>query len=328
MKPTPPHDESRSLASLRDHRWRDSTTLSDPDVSCPTMLTPGELRMLHWLARERFAGDGCIVDAGCFLGGSTQALASGCAAGSATRRARPPIDTYDMFVAPRDAYSLDLLGRGRKPGDVVLDVFEEYLGDQAELVGVHAGEFIEQPVPDEFIEILFVDIAKSEELNQHLVAHYFPKLVPGRSVLVHQDYNFWAVPWIHLSMDHLSEYFVHVADEAASRVYYLDRAIPEDVLRTDSFRDESPARRAERMARILARERSGPAPLQLQLSGAFLIFLDEGLEPGLADLERIERRFAAAQWSRNLVASVRASFEHFIDRAGFESYCTHYFDPY
>lgn len=328
MNPTPPHDEPESLASIRDGPWRDPAVVPDPEVSCPTMLSPGELRMLHWLAREHFTGDGCIVDAGCFLGGSTLALASGVRAGSATRPARPPIHTYDMFVAPRDAYSRGMIGRDRKPGDAVIDIFEEYIGDRAELVAVHAGDIVDQASPDESIEILFVDIAKSVDLNQHIVTHYFPKLTPRRSILVHQDYNFWAVPWIHLSMDHLSEYFVHLSDEAGSRVYYLDRVIPEDVLKTDPFRDETPARRAERMAAILERERSGPAQIQFELSGAFLIFLDEGLEPSLADLDRIERDYAAVAWAREAVAEVRTCLEHYGTRSGFEAFCALYFDPY
>jgi len=233
-----------------------------------------------------------------------------------------------MFVAPRDAYSLEMIGHGRQPGESVRDLFEADLGVRADVVEVHAGDFLEQPVPAEPIEILFIDIAKSEELNDHVVRRYFPKLAPRRSILVHQDYNFWSVPWIHLSMDHLSEYFVHLADESASRVYSLDREIPEDVLGHDPFRDETPERRKERMARILERERSGPVPIHFELSGAFLIFLDEGLEASLADLDRIERDYTHVSWSGAAVAPVRTSFEHFVTRAGFEAYCTDYFDAY
>ena len=42
-----------------------------------TMLNPEEQRMLRWIAREHYADQGAIVDAGCFLGGSTVSLAQG-----------------------------------------------------------------------------------------------------------------------------------------------------------------------------------------------------------------------------------------------------------
>ena len=53
--------------------WRDLTLPSDA-VGIPTMLSKDERRLLYGLAREHASGEGAIVDAGCFLGGSTAAL--------------------------------------------------------------------------------------------------------------------------------------------------------------------------------------------------------------------------------------------------------------
>jgi len=45
----------------------------------PTMLSEEEIRLLRWATHEYYEGEGEIIDAGCFLGGSTMALAEGLA---------------------------------------------------------------------------------------------------------------------------------------------------------------------------------------------------------------------------------------------------------
>src|ERR1700754_2796705 len=74
----------------------------------PTMLTPDERRLLHWLARDVWEGWGAIVDAGSFLGGSTVSLATGLRARATPRpdgAPRPPMTTYDLFLV--EQYALD-----------------------------------------------------------------------------------------------------------------------------------------------------------------------------------------------------------------------------
>ena len=63
------------------------------------MLVPDELRLLNYLADEYYTGEGAIVDAGCFLGGSTVALADGLRR-NLLRRQRTEeklIHSYDRF---------------------------------------------------------------------------------------------------------------------------------------------------------------------------------------------------------------------------------------
>src|SRR5436309_11389140 len=82
--------------------WRDVELPSDV-FRVPTMLSRWELRLLYWLAREYARGDGAIVDAGCFLGGSTAALL----AGIRDRREKwngPPVSSYDRFRV--EAYTI------------------------------------------------------------------------------------------------------------------------------------------------------------------------------------------------------------------------------
>jgi predicted O-methyltransferase YrrM len=59
----------------------------------PTMLTTEELRMLSFLARE-LPLDGVVLDLGCFVGGSTLALAHGIRNSSRPDR---HIHSFDLF---------------------------------------------------------------------------------------------------------------------------------------------------------------------------------------------------------------------------------------
>ena len=58
---------------------------------------------------------------------------------------------------------------------------------------------------------------------------FFPRLIPGTSIVVQQDYLFdsWNA-WLHLTMERLSEYFEILTDTGLGSVVYLNmRAIPE-----------------------------------------------------------------------------------------------------
>jgi hypothetical protein len=87
---------------LAQRAWRD-TTLPAEAVSVPTMLSIEERQLLYWLARDYASGEAAIVDAGCFLGGSTVALLAGLRDRSAPW-AGPPLASYDRFRV--EAYTI------------------------------------------------------------------------------------------------------------------------------------------------------------------------------------------------------------------------------
>src|SRR5688500_18477258 len=81
--------------SLAGHPWRDHA--ADLDGQPPTMLQQQELQLLHWLASSYFRREGLIVDAGCFLGGSTCALARGLAENPLAASHNKLIHSFDVF---------------------------------------------------------------------------------------------------------------------------------------------------------------------------------------------------------------------------------------
>lgn len=194
------------LAQIKTNAW---SAISDdvPLGDAPTMLSVGERKMLLWLSLN-WPGDGGVVDAGCFLGGSTIPLA----AGSRT------VHSYDMFVAPNDGYSLGLIKNDRAPGQSVLDLFEQYTGQKANIVP-HCGDFLHSSAPTSPLDILFIDVCKTWELNAKMAADFFPLLAPNHSIVIQQDHNDQSCPWVNITMAALADCFEFLTDEGSSRVF-------------------------------------------------------------------------------------------------------------
>jgi hypothetical protein len=205
------------------HPWRHGEVPRHP----PTMLSPDELRMLRWLASENYGGSGAIVDAGCFLGGSTCALAAGL---SANQHASPRfrrIHTYDLFVIDWYMKRHYLQDSPLQVGDSFLELFGANIRNHRDLVSVHPGNVLNVRWSGEPIEILFLDIIKDRAINRVVLEQFFPRLIPGVSVVVQQDYVHEWLPWLHVTMEALADYFEPLDYfDFGSAMFRLTREIP------------------------------------------------------------------------------------------------------
>lgn len=143
------------------------------------MLNLEELRMLRWLTSSYYAGQGAIIDGGCFLGGSTISLAEGLRdSGRADK-----IDTYDLFIA--DEESASFYGNGQfVAGGSFRAQFDANVRPYVDLLTIHAGDIRRDPWNGGPIEIFFVDIAKTVSINDMLVSSFLTSLIPNRSIVV------------------------------------------------------------------------------------------------------------------------------------------------
>jgi hypothetical protein len=223
------------LARLRHGSWR---RRSRP-AACkgvPTMLMDDELRLLEYLTERYYRRRGAIVDAGSFLGGSTVALASGLRKNLARRGQREEklIHSYDLFriedwtrglYFPEDAAA----------GASTRDLFDRNTAGYAPLIEVHEGDITHSEWSGGPIEILFVDIAKQCTVCDWITWNLFPWLIPGRSVVVQQDYLWdrWTA-WLHITMEYYDEYFETLCDTGRNSVAFrLVRRFEPGALRRD-----------------------------------------------------------------------------------------------
>ena len=191
-----------------------------------TMLSVPEQRLLYTLAKDWFSGAGALVDAGCFLGGSTIALARGLR----DRTAMPPgtvVHSFDRFIL--DSFMIrHFCEPGRfEEGDSFLPMYERNIAGFRDLVEVHAGDVTGFYWLGGPIELLFIDIAKLWSVNDHLVADFFPHLIPGVSLVIQQDYVHEWCPWLHVTMQSLRDYFTPLGFvEHNTMVFRYERQVP------------------------------------------------------------------------------------------------------
>lgn len=219
--------ESR-IAHLKTKPWNNKDfSIPEEIFSVPGMLSNQEKRMLYYLTVNDYTGEGLIADMGTFLGGSTICFAAGL---QDRLFDRPVIHSYDLFKlgeSERKRFFPD-----NPPTDLrTRNIFDSYLENYLNLIAVHEGDVLGFSL-HEPIEYLFVDIAKSYKVMDHLILNFFPALIPSKSLIIMQDY-LWGTtgPWHHIVMEKLSDFCEYVVDtDIASVVFFLKKKIPQEIL--------------------------------------------------------------------------------------------------
>ena len=172
------------------------------------MVGPEERRSYYWFAKHALTDNGCIVDAGAFLGASGYCLAAGAAASGRRRfKGGPVVHSYDYFSVV-DEYVRQSISEQVRPigmGESYLDIFKKQTEPFTDMIESHGGDFLEHSWNGNPIDLLFIDISKTAALNAHVCNEFIPSMVPGRSVMIHQDYFHCWHPYIHISAEFLSD---------------------------------------------------------------------------------------------------------------------------
>jgi hypothetical protein len=234
--------EETLLFTSQPHPWR-SLARADAEINpIPSMMHADEARHLYWLAAHQYRGDGKIVDLGPLAGGSAHALAAGLADNPHVDRPRRQIHSCDYWEFTEDIYPY-FPGHTLRPGQNLQPLFEANLGSLLPFVAPHKGDLCSCPWRGGAIEILFVDAAKTPETMSYIARHLFPQLIPGHSVVVHQDYVSATCPWIHLAMEYLRDSWEPVDSPEGGSVCFVPvrplsaNALPEGFFETLSIRD-------------------------------------------------------------------------------------------
>jgi hypothetical protein len=199
------------------------------------MTSKSEQDFCSRYGRELYTGVGEVVDLGCWLGSTTISLARGLRDNSAFIDKHRKVHAYDLFVwfdwMDESLAGTDLVGRFAE-GDSFLKEFERRVSDHLELIEIHAGDLTVIRWQEKPIEFLLVDAMKNWDLANAILRDFYPYLIPGKSMVMHQDFAFSPVPWIHVLQWKLREYFEVCQDVPASPslVFKFTRAIPAELL--------------------------------------------------------------------------------------------------
>jgi hypothetical protein len=277
------------LRSLLRRPWRD-VTLPPDAVGIPTMLSKSERALLYSLARDYARGDAAIVDAGCFLGGSTAALLAG-VRDRAEKTNGVPVESYDLFRVEeytiRKFFADDPVVR---VGDSLRYRFDENVAGFDVPHVVHEGDIIEIGWDGGPIDVLFLDVLKSWEINDAVLRDFFPSLVPGRSIIVHQDYAGGYLPWIPITVELMRDSLVLIDwMEWGSHVFLLDQEVPATLIE-NGIGGLDLDTRFELMDRGVGRA-DGWVRGMLEIARTALVVERDGDEAGLSELASIADRY-------------------------------------
>jgi len=303
---------------LKSKPWNDSRWPTNEAIHGPKgMIGPEERGCYYWLARNWLSGQGCIVDAGCFVGASTFCFAAGAAdGGRRTVEGREVVHAYDYFKVV-DQYVGDAISRDFRPvakGESYLDIFEAQTAPYADLIATYPGDFLTHRWCGDPIEILFIDIAKTAALNAHACEEFLPHLIPGRSIIVQQDYCHCWHPYIHIAMEYLSEELELLDDHVPhqSAVWLLDKPIPKEKIARLAAYDLAKEERLALLDLLIAKSSPTMKPM-IEIVKLWQLCLDCDWEAARRHLLGISGRYdlAGSQqlWARQAKQIVKAHSE-------------------
>ncbi len=180
--------------------------------------------------RELYKGAGEIVDLGCWLGSTTISLVRGLKENPAFLSAGRKVHAYDLFIwfnwMNESTAGTDLTARFSE-GDSFLPEFEKRIEPYRANVEIHAGDLAAIGWNGDPIQFLLVDAMKNWELSNAIARDFYPHLLPG-SLVLHQDFAHWLVPWIHVIQWKLRDHFELFEDVPRSQsvVFKVTRPIP------------------------------------------------------------------------------------------------------
>jgi hypothetical protein len=225
---------SEALQLLEARPW---TGLQPPDevLEVPTMLSVQERALLYLLARDYAdPGQGAIVDAGCFLGGSTAALLAGLRDRD-TAWTGPPVASYDLFRVEGYTYDTYFSAHPDKQvGDSFRDLYDRNVSRFDVPHVTHEGDLARIGWDGGPIQILFLDVLKSWTLAGAAQREFLSHVIPGRTLIVHQDYGWGGLPWIQLGVEVLWDSLRFIDSMPyGTHVFRVERPIPADLRAID-----------------------------------------------------------------------------------------------
>lgn len=205
----------------------------------PTMLTAQEQALYFWLTSQWAEGVGAVVDLGCFAGGSTARLAEGLRVAGLDSE----VHAFDRFTAHEKAKQGLLYANGIAPfeGEDIFGLAQDLLAPWQDRVVLNRGEIETLGWDGGDIEILVMDASKEAAKMDRMAETFLPHLIPGRSLVVQQDFLHWSQPWVPVQMELLSGCFQPLAQVPRDSMVFLCTERPDaaalDAARTEALSD-------------------------------------------------------------------------------------------
>jgi hypothetical protein len=214
--------------------------------------------------REIYTGAGEVVDLGCWLGSTTLSLLEGLLKNPAFLNSDKKVYAYDLFIwfdwMNESTAGTNLLAK-YKEGDNFVAEFERRTEKYSSRIEICAGDLVQLGWNGKPVEFLLIDAMKTWDLANGIVRHFYPSLLPGKGMILHQDFAHHFAPWIHVLQWKFREYFEFAEEvpRSQSLVFRLVKPIPTELLQMgygfESFSDSEVDEAFEYAMKIVSAEK-------------------------------------------------------------------------
>jgi len=101
-----------------------------------------------------------------------------------------------------------------------LELFYFFLSDFLENVNVYSSDFLKINWIDKPVEIIHIDIAKTLPLWLHLWKLFSNCFIPGKTYIIHQDFERARLPWLSYSLGAILPYIEFIEPSIQGTVYF------------------------------------------------------------------------------------------------------------
>ena len=143
---------------------------------------------------------------------------------------------------------------------------------------------------DSPIEILFLDVLKLPEISRFVVKNFFPKLIPGVSIVIQQDYFYERLPFIKTDQEFFAEYFTCIGEVCSTALFLCTKPIPAAAIAR--LEAGLTVHEQERLASIAMQRSADPARrFMMALSKVRLIRKLRGADAAADHLQFVKQEF-------------------------------------
>jgi len=281
-----------------DPRFSEAFQIEPPRsvLDWPSMMTTSELALLFGLAARHFRGDGIIVDAGIFLGASTNALFSGLLQNPLSLPDGKLIHSYDiaLWVPSMDRYlsrarqAQILLDETIDPGQSFEPALRKALSGCSGRVDLRIGDIVTLAHTDRPVEIAFYDCLKDARRDLAAFNAFAPHYIPGHTIVLQQDYFYESAAWHKIRQEFYADHYEWLGRVGTTAVFRLISPLPRDAFLRDQVTSLSIREQTTLLYRAASRADGEKERLLVELS-----LLEHLIELGAQD----EARAVAAEVS-------------------------------
>jgi len=281
-------------------------------LSAPSMMNAYERAFLYQTAKDYYSGDGIILDGGIFMGASTCAFGYGVGEcdvrSSVISHFTKPIVSIDQAIA-----SVPMVERfkregaeGIKPGDSFAHIIRKNIEPVSELVDLRIGDITKIGLVNQDIEILFLDVLKSRNLSLFAIENYFPRLIPGRSLVIQQDYFIDGLVYVRIHQECLADKFEFIGEIGSTAIFRCKEKITEDEAKEVAVKCKSLDQQCAYLDAATQRSADPQRRLLMMISVVRLLGYSRKMDEARARLEKVDE-FIAEIGEDKLLPRVQSS---------------------